>query len=428
MAPKRTSGDGGLSKKTGVYTESDGTRVAYTYWQASREVPADQLPRGLNRKRVTGSGATKLKALAALEANWDAFEKGESRRGRTRLSNKVTVKTLFEEWDRNNKAGAVSSTMAWKYEGYFRNHILPHIGDKRLDALSETDLLTLFNLTLPAKKDEKGTQLLGGPARRNIYMALSGCLKFAVRQHYIAVNPLESVPAPKKEKPKDDIDAILKSGKKVMAAVQKGDNPDEARWLLAFLGLRRGERLGLAWKNVRGLDTDSPTLVIDQQLAWDKDEGLHIKPWTKSKTPRTIPLAEPWVSALKRHRKRWEVMTTQPDFKFKKREYSDLLFIKSDGNLITLNDDNDDWKALLTGLGIEPWRAHLTRHITAILLAESPEIPIAIVMSVLGHQSEAMTVYYAHVDQARTRKPMEEYGKLVALEGGAPRKRVPRKR
>lgn len=434
MAKRRTSGEGGLTRKTGFYTDSEGTRVPYDYWQASREVPAEMLPKGMTRKRVTGSGRTKAEALARLNENWEAFGKGEAKRGKTRLSGKATVRTLFAEWDRNNKAGAVSSTMAWKYQRYFENHILPHIGDRRLDSLTETDLLTLFNHTLPAKRDAHGNQLLGGPARRNIYMALSGCLKFAVRQHYLAVNPLDAVKAPRKEAPKDDIDSVLADGRKVLDFVQTGDNPDEARWLLAFLGLRRGERLGLSWRNVRGLDGDDPKLVIDQQLAWDKGPGLHIKPATKNKKSRTIPLSEPWVSALKRHRQRWEEMTSQPDWTPKKREYADLLFLTPSGNVITLNDDNDDWKALLTSLDIEPWRAHLTRHITAVLLAERPDIPISVVMAILGHSSEAMSVYYSHVDQVRVRAPMEAYGQVIALDGrrGAwkttAKRPVPRKR
>ena len=421
MVAKRTSGDGGLAKKTGHYTDTDGQRLEYTYWQASREVPAEMLPRGLNRKRVTGNGKSKTEALTRLTENWETFEKGESKRGKTRLSGKATVRTLFEEWDRNNKAGAVSPTMAWKYEGLFANHILPHIGDRRLDSVSETDLHALFYMTLTAKRDDKGQQLLGGPARRNIYNAFSGCLKYGVRQGYIAVNPLQPVNAPRKEKPKDNIDSVLAGGRRVLQAVQIGVSPDEARWLLAFLGLRRGERLGLSWANVRGLEGDDPKLVIDQQLAWDKGPGLHIKSATKNKKTRTIPLTEPWVSALKRHKERWLEMTSESGFEFRKPEYADLLFVRPNGNVITLNDDNDDWNALLTGLGIVPFRAHLARHITAILLSEmEPAIPISTVMSVLGHSSEAMSVYYSHVDQGRVRTPMEAYGKVIAFDGRKP--------
>ncbi len=63
MAARRTSGDGGLAKKTGHYTEADGQKVPYTFWQASKEVPVELLPQGMKRKRVTGSGETKQKAL-----------------------------------------------------------------------------------------------------------------------------------------------------------------------------------------------------------------------------------------------------------------------------------------------------------------------------------------------------------------------------
>lgn len=149
-------------------------------------------------------------------------------------------------------------------------------------------------------------------------MALSGCLKYGVRQHYVAANPLEAVKPPRKEAPKDNIDTVLVEGRQVMIAVQSGDNPDEARWLLAFLGLRRGETLGLPWRNVRGLDGDDPKLVIDEQLAWDKGPGLHVKAWPKNRKSRTIPLSEPWVSALRRQRKRWEAMIGEPGFEFRK--------------------------------------------------------------------------------------------------------------
>ena len=72
-----------------------------------------------------------------------------------------------------------------------------------------------------------------------------------VRQHYVAVNPLEAVKPPRKEAPKDNVDAVLVEGRTVMNAVQSGDDPDEARWLLAFLGLRRGERLGRRTRHTR---------------------------------------------------------------------------------------------------------------------------------------------------------------------------------
>ncbi len=411
---RRVAGEGGLTRKTRRLKDKESGEITkHPYWEASAEIAVEDLPAGMNRKRVTGSGSNKTIALKRLKSNMDSFTKGEARRGKTRLSEKVTVQRLFDQWDTNNKSGAVSSTMAWKYEGYFKNHILPALGARRLDSLSETDLNLFIYQTLPAKTNAKGRQLLSAPSRRNIYMALSGCLKFAVRSNYIAVNPLRAVRAPNKAKPEDDIDAVLADSRRLLDAIQSGEHPDEARWLLAFLGLRRGERLGVSWKNVRGLDTDNPTLVINQQLAWDKGTGLHLKPPKNGKT-RIIPLSEPWVSALKRYRKEWDALPSNPQWQEPKEEYKDLLFLQKNGYVIDLNDDNEDWKSLLKGLDIEPWRAHLARHVTATMLAERPLVPISTVMSILGHSTEAMSIYYTHTGSGRNAESIRDFGEAIA--------------
>jgi len=411
---RRPIGAGGLSKKTGTYTTPAGEEVPYTYWQASREVPPDKLPKGLARKRVTGSGATKTEALERLEANWDAFQRGESNRGARRLSGAMTVERLYQEWDRNNASGAVSATQRRAYQGIFNNHVLPALGTKRIDALTETDLLFFFNRVLPGKKKPDGTPLLGGSARRNIYMALSGAFSFAVRNRYLAVSPLAGVPSPKKVKPQEDIDSFIRDAHKVRAKIQDGSHPDETRWLLTFLGLRQSERLGLTWGNIQGLDTDSPTLVISNQLHRIKGEGLTLKPSTKTGKPRRIQLVEPWVSSLRAYRKAWLKMSQSPDFDPKNPQLADLLFLQPNGNPISHKSDTDDWHALLEECGVPYWRQHLMRHATAVMLAEQPGIAINDVMSILGHDTEALSVYYSHADQGRRTSALQTYGEAVA--------------
>lgn len=185
MARRRAvPGAGGLTRKTGTYT-ANGERRRYTYWQASREVPADARVAG-TRKRVTGSGPTPAEAWRRCNANYDALVRGEPRRGKAVPSPRVTLRQAFEQWQATNEAGAVSSVMAGKYRGYFANHLLPHIGDRRLGSLTESDLTALFHRTLADKAHPtSGAALLSEASRRNIYMALSGCLQFAVRAGYL---------------------------------------------------------------------------------------------------------------------------------------------------------------------------------------------------------------------------------------------------
>ena len=80
---------------------------------------------------------------------------------------------------------------------------------------------------------------------------------------------------------------------------------------------------------MRGLDGDDPKLVIDQQLAWDKGPGLHVKAWLENRKPRSIPVSEPWVSALRRQWERREAMTGEPGFELRKPEYSELIFVRT---------------------------------------------------------------------------------------------------
>ncbi len=199
-AKRRPLHDGGLYEKRGRKLDpATGKMVAFRYWQASRDVAAENLPPSLERKRITGSGPTAAAAKARLEANWLAYHNPESKKsGRRRGAPRMTVRELFDEWHRRNLAGAVSDTMARKYEGYFRLHILPHVGDIYLDVLDDNQLLTLFYETLPKKRKTRRTpdgkqveagRLLTTAATRNIYMGLSNCLNYAERKRLISSSP-----------------------------------------------------------------------------------------------------------------------------------------------------------------------------------------------------------------------------------------------
>jgi hypothetical protein len=107
----------------------------------------------------------------------------------------MTLADLYGRWQEENKAGAVSETMARKYQGYFVNHILPELGGKRVSQLTEQGLRLHFNEFLPKKRNPRtGEVLLQGAARRNIFMALSGCLSYGVRHAYLDRNVLTSRP------------------------------------------------------------------------------------------------------------------------------------------------------------------------------------------------------------------------------------------
>ena len=414
----------GSEYKRTVWTTNPDTgkrEVVRTFYQYARDVDEAHLPPGATRHRITGSGPTPTVARQRFQVRWDAYHSGDPTVRRRKTGKpRPTLSQLFDEWDRHNRNGAVSETMAAKYEGYFRLHVLPHLGNKKVDAITDDELSFLFNQTLLAKTKKKGDPLLSTAATRNIYMALSGCLRYGVRKGYLDRSPLESVRAPRRQDPGDSPEDVSEYARRLLVLLQEEDSPDYCRWLMQFIGLRRAERLGLTWSNIRGLDTDHCSMVINQQLARFVDgSGWYIKTKTKTQKKRTVWLPEPFLSALRDLRARRDEEELSDDWSPPVApegtpDMSDLVFLQPNGGLITLNRDNDEWKKLLDRLDLPRWRGHLNRHITATWLAEQqPPVPEGTVRSILGHESEAMGYYYARSTELQQAEPLRRYGETL---------------
>jgi integrase len=421
--PRARRGTGSLGEKTAYRTDpATGKRVDYIYWQAARDVPEHLRAAHRNRPRVTGSGRTRTEALERLEANWEKMLKGEKDRRRTKRSpSSKTLGDLYEEWNTNNVRGKVSETVAKKYEGYFRNHILEHFRDRRLSQLTEDDFTLYFYEILSNKRhapkpgQKRGDLMLGGTARRNIFMALSGCLGYGVRKNYLPYSPLAAVTPPRRTTSKVEVEQFSEYATTLLSALAADGDPDYCRWLCQFLGLRRAERLGLRWSCFSDSGKGQGLLTVDSQLARHEDgSGWYIKPDTKNHHRRTISVPEPFLSAIRTYRETQNEWKSLPEWKSQK-EFADLVFLRPNGALITLNRDNEEWHAVLVAHDLPYWRGHINRHITATWLAEEdPPLDIGVVQSILGHESEAMTHYYAHLTHKRQLDPMRRYGATIA--------------
>jgi hypothetical protein len=99
-ATRRARNDGGLYEKhTTRLDKRTGKTVAYSYWQASRDVSEENLPPGAARKRITGTGPTPAVAKARLEKNWlDYHNPTSTKPSRRRGTPARTVAHLFDEW------------------------------------------------------------------------------------------------------------------------------------------------------------------------------------------------------------------------------------------------------------------------------------------------------------------------------------------
>ena len=414
---RRTAGDGGRYRKVRYRTDPmTGRTIEVVYFEASWDVPPHQLPVGVTRKRITGSGPSATIALRNLEANKEAFLSGKSR-GREAVKGiprgKVpTVAELFEAWTHElDLSDDISDIVVGKYKGFFENHILPYIGDTKITKLDWQNLSLLFSDTLAKKKDKRTGRKLTGGARLNIYRALSKFLNYAVIHGFIKDNPLRAVAKPKVRTPQPDVEMYSELADGLLEKLRKDKDPDYCRWLMQFLGLRRAERLGLRWSDITDLNGDKPLLTVRRQLARYDTGGWYLKP-TKTGKERKIPLSEPWISALREHKKYQDELRKLPTWKPAPGEgFGDLVFTQRNGRFITLNSDNLHWHKVLDKYSLPYWRGHINRHITASRLAATdPPTPPAVAMALLGHDSEAMNRWYTKVMERQQVPAMETYG------------------
>ena len=402
---RREKGEGGLYRKT-----INGAEV----WQASQEV------RTLagKRRRITGTGESRTLAKHRLQANLSRFyQKGGVSvpvRAVKPVEAPLTVSQWAYEWHSGLNPQKVSDTVRRQYRRNFELHILPHIGDVPLVDVNLSVVENLVMKILPAKTKSDGSPLLSASGRANVFRVLNLMMNRAVVAEKIARNPCQGAERPKHERKDEKVNQTSHMALSLIKILET--HPDRARHLLPFLGLRKSEKLGLEWSCITNLNRTGQTkLRVQQQLArHDDGSGYYIKKQTKTEaSKRVIPLADPWLTALREYKKIQDGWKKLPQWN-PEPQFADLIFTTPTGVPIKHNRDNEDWHELLDANGYPYWRNHLNRHITATLLAkQKPPVPLSVVKEILGHNSEAMSQYYTELDVSTMVEPLENYGKFI---------------
>jgi integrase len=408
---RRLKGTGGLwQRRTTRLNPKTGERETIQVWQAAKEVPHPTDEK--KRKWVTGTGSTPTEANKKLSHNLEKYYQKLSMpppASATIRHGGQTLQSYLEEWLRELDPNRVITQLQRKYGQYVRNHVTPHLGSIPIKDLTYQQLKNLFDVTLPGKtKPASGEQLLGANARLNIYKVLNNALKVAVKKGTIDRNPLELVTPPRYRQPEENIPQLMHLAQWLFEKLEAEQLDDYDHFLLALMGLRRGERLGLSFSDLT-LTGQTPKMVIKQQLSWITGEGLVIKPTTKSGKSRTVFLTDPWLSSLRRMKekrrgqKKLETFNPAPQFE-------DLVFLKDNGKPWSLNEDNERWNSLQNQLGMkETIRGHALRHIAATSMADNG-VEVEVAMEILGHESTAMSFYYRRTTARKQSSQVTSYG------------------
>ena len=233
---------------------------------------------------------------------------------------------------------------------------------------------------------ERGRATDGGPLSpttvAHLHALLHKVFADAVRWGLLARNPAEAAEPPRRATPElnvwtaSQLSAFLESVRRHRAFA--------AFLLLATTGMRRGEVLGLRWRDI---DFERSTLSIGQTLVLVGDAAHFATPKTRSGA-RTIALDPATLEALAAHHRRQRGRARASDH---------VVFARLDGSPIHPKLMSAWFRKAARGSGLPPIRLHDVRHSYATAMIRAG-VPVKVVSQRIGHSNPIMTMtIYQHV-------------------------------
>jgi integrase len=293
---------------------------------------------------------------------------------------KVTVREFFDHW-LVAVAPSLRPATARRYRDVARLHIVSQIGNLRLSKLTPNDVQRLY-----ANRLDYG---LSPTSVHHIHAILHRALDHGVRVGLLMRNVTDAVDPPRRQSPEMQVWSAADALKVLTAA--DGDTL-EALWHLALTtGMRRGELLGLRWRDV---DFDAGALSVCRTLSRGSSSRLEVGEPKTTAGRRRVALPASTVERLRRHATKQKELWLAVGPGYADRE---LVFATIKGTPILPNTLARAYAKLIERAGVPRIRFHDLRHTSATLLLASGEHP-KVVQERLGHASISETLdRYSHV-------------------------------
>jgi len=283
------------------------------------------------------------------------------------------------------------------------------LGDKKLAKLRAADLDALYGGLRTGGPDRRA---LAPATVRKFHTVARSALQQAVKWEWIAVNPAANSSPPKVRK-KEPIPPTPAEVARILAAAEK-DDPDLYVFirLAAVLGARRGEILGICWKD---FDDDYRSVEISSSVIIARGEVL-VKE-TKTDRVRRVAIDDSTAVLLAAHRGRCDERAAE--FGATISPSSFVLSHEADGTRPWRPDSaTRGFTRIRNRVGLPSVRLHDLRHYVATRLI-SNGVDLRTVANRLGHASPATTLsIYSHFVPEADRDAADFLGRLAGP--GAP--------
>ena len=225
----------------------------------------------------------------------------EVRTGLFMNNNKLTLHEFVEtQWYSDNEVKSLAPKTLFRYKLMLNQRILPEIGHLKLSDINRNHIVKLYD-----SMSQDGARLdgkeggLSGKTILHHHRLLSKIFNTAVLWELITVSPMKMVKAPKANK---NI-ASFYDDEQVLTLIEHLNNLDESQkkyrvltMLALFTGMRRGELMGLEWKDI---NYDNKTISISRTSQYLPNDGIFTKDPKTELSNRIITVPDTIIALLK---------------------------------------------------------------------------------------------------------------------------------
>ena len=362
--------------RVGVGYKPDGTQISRSMtWSPAPGMSERQIEKELNRQAVIFEEECKSRSAGGI----------------------VKFEIFAEEWfSEYAKPNLRNTTFNFLYHQRLR--VYRAIGDTSMEKITVRQLQEFINSLSKDGANEVNGKPLSPKTVRHVLSLVSDIFAYAVRMGIARENPCVRVVLPKLVRKEKKIYTVEETVR-LMELLRK--EPVKYRaffYLLIYSGCRRGELLGLEWRDV---DFANCLISIRRTSCYTPDRGTYTDTTKTEQSKRTLKLPQEVMDLLCELR---EFQLRQADIFGDKWVESGRLFTKENGEPQHPNTSYHWLEKFCARNGLPFYGLHSFRHLFASLLV-SNGVDIVTVSGVLGHSAVSTTsnIYCHMLEDARVR-------------------------
>ncbi|MBS6585090.1 MAG: site-specific integrase [Eubacterium sp.] len=362
--------------RVGVGYKPDGTQISRSMtWTPAQGMSERQIEKELNRQAVIFEEECRSRSAGGM----------------------VKFEIFAEEWfSEYAKSNLRNTTFNFLYHQRLR--VYRAIGDTSMEKITVRQLQEFINSLSKDGANEVNGKPLSPKTVRHVLSLVSDIFAYAVRMGIVRENPCVRVVLPKLVRKEKKIYTVEETVR-LMELLRK--EPVKYRaffFLLIYSGCRRGELLGLEWRDV---DFANCLISIRRTSCYTPDRGTYTDTTKTEQSKRTLKLPQEVMDILCELR---DFQLRQADIFGDKWVESGRLFTKETGEPQHPNTSYHWLEKFCARNGLPFYGLHSFRHLFASLLVGNG-VDIVTVSGVLGHSAVSTTsnIYCHMLEDARVR-------------------------